>query len=1062
MVLKTFNKQYELTSNQRKLFTYYKMYPQDPSYNLSFLYKISGDFHLERFKHALEYLANSIPIFKYSFKEINGIPKLVYSQEEKYEVNVIDYTRDPDYEEKIHRYIVEQTNKVIDLQSWPLYGGTIFLAPNNEYYFAFYAAHIISDGYSYYTFLEDLAELYNNNVYPSERKSFFEVTNSKEKYSEQAKRFFEEQLIHFDSLSIKEIEHKRDQNGRITGKSTSFTINHTLTKEIKNFISEQQISEFTFFLACYSVFLQKLIHKDQILVGIPLPNRRSKESKGVFGYFVNTLPLYIECSSKDTFTNLCKQIKKKMISLIKYQDFDLSTLTNKIFAKDKNFTAINNAFTYYKQELTFDLKGCQVVRLPVDISYVKFPFSMNIEDSGQLFRVSVEYASLFNHIHFEQVFGNIFASIIQKPDIKIGDVELLNEQQTNEINALVNSRSKDSKKQHKKINEIFEDICAKYPDNTAIKYRDKSLTYRELNEMADNIAQNLMQQLTQKQRHVIISLDRCEVLVAAILGVLKAGRTYIPIDPNSPKERMEYIANSVDGAVLITDRQLPINFLGKSLHVDMLLKDFDKQKIKNELIENDIAYVIFTSGSTGKPKGVQVTHHNVVRLFTSTNHHFNFTDKDIWTLFHSYAFDFSVWEIFGALLFGGKLVVVPNDTIQSPDKFYRLLKEENVTVLNQTPSFFRQLIIVDQKEQNKDLSLRYIIFGGEKLDFSMLKPWISKYSTKPKLINMYGITETTVHVTFYEVKEEDILNEKGSIIGKPIHDLRMFIVNRDFQILPIGIPGEILVSGEGVSKGYYGQKDLTDEKFLSLPLDTSKIYKTGDLAKYLPDGNIEYIARIDKQIQLRGFRIELEEIEGAINNLENCEECVVKLHEFSETDKRLIAYIVSKGPLDVNRIREKLSAKIPSYMIPSHFIPIDHIPLTVNGKVDFHALPEPLFIDNINKTNQMNNIEQKVWNIWSETLLNTEIGLDDNFFDVGGTSLHVTEIYYKLVEQFNLEGIQIIDLFEYTTIRKLSNYISRLMKGKENKQSDSESANSNEELYIPKARRVIRRRKLDE
>jgi amino acid adenylation domain-containing protein len=560
--------------------------------------------------------------------------------------------------------------------------------------------------------------------------------------------------------------------------------------------------------------------------------------------------------------------------------------------------------------------------------------------------------------------------------------------------------------------------------------------------------------MDEKERFVLVSLEKNEELIAAILGILKAGKTYIPIDPNSPKERFEYIAHFVREAAIITDRTLPIPFQGKVFEMESLLSR-PKEGIKTvNPVPNDIAYIIFTSGSTGKPKGVEVTHHNVARLFETCNKQFNFTNEDVWTLFHSYAFDFSIWEIFGALLFGGKLIIVPDSTIKSPYEFYQLLKREKVTILNQTPSFFRQLIKVDQREDNPDeLSLRLIIFGGEKLDFKMLQPWIENHSLKCKLINMYGITETTVHTTYYEIKREDIEQGSGSIIGKPLNDLRMYIVNQDLQMVPIGIPGEILVAGDGVSNGYYRQKELTKERFISIQNESEKVYRTGDLAKYLPDGRIQYLNRIDKQIQLRGFRIELEEIERAINSLSICDTCVLVVHEFSEEDKRLLAYLITKKEVDANQIKWQLSKKIPTYMIPSHFIRMDQLPLTINGKIDVQALPKSFILKNDPATAKMNETEKKVWKIWTETIKTEEIDLEENFFDVGGTSLHVTEIYYKVKEEFDLEGMEIIDLFEYTTIKTLSNYIQVLLAQKEN---DYEDTSSNE--YVSNRKRILVRK----
>jgi amino acid adenylation domain-containing protein len=1044
-------KLFDLSANQKRLFTYHKMYPEDPSYNLSFLYKITGDFDIIRFKRSFESLLRTIPALNSYFYEENGAAKIKYVDGKRYEVPIYDYSLDRDYEENIQRYVQEQNDKVILLTSWPLYQTALFIAPNNQYYFTITVAHIIADGYSYYTFLEDLAQIYNADIYPEDREDHLNISGLTSENTERSISFFKEQLKGLDSLSIKEINCLRDQQGRLHGKNTSFTLEKELSRDIRKFLAAYNISEFTFFLSNYTVLMNKLFNKENIVVGVPLPNRLNKNSKKVFGYLVNTLPLSIQCQSSETFKDLCFQARKKMFSLLKFQNFNLSAFTS---TQEQSFSTMNNAFTYYKQELKFQLNGCQTERLPINLQYVKFPFTMNVEDLGEDFRIHIEYTPLFNHIQFKETFQHMIQAIVSNHSISISEIELLNEKQKNQINQLVNTS--ETLVKIKNINDRFDEVCEKFTNEVAVKTTDRSTTYKELHRLADQIAHNLTQEMDENERFVLVTLDRTEKLIATILGILKAGKTYIPIDPNSPTDRFAYIAHFVSKAAIITDRPLPIPFEGKIFHIDSLLCN---PKILTKLPDpkpNDIAYIIFTSGSTGKPKGVEVTHHNVARLFETCHKQFDFTPQDIWTLFHSYAFDFSIWEIFGPILFGGKLIIVPDDAIKSPYEFYQLLKREKVTILNQTPSFFRQLIKVDQRESSDELSLRAIVFGGEKLHFNMLKPWIEKHSLDCKLINMYGITETTVHTTFYDIQREDIEQDPGSIIGKPLDDLRMYIVNQDLQMVPVGIPGEILVAGEGVSNGYHGQEDLTKERFIAFQNERAKVYRTGDLAKVLPDGRVQYINRIDKQIQLRGYRIELEEIEKAIHSLGICDTCILIVHEFSEEDKRLLAYLVMKEESDINQVKWQLSKKLPAYMIPSHFIRIDEAPLTLNGKIDVEALPKPFIIKDTRVSEaKMSETEETVWKIWRETIKTEEIGLDDNFFDVGGTSLHVTEIYYKVKEIFDLESMAIIDLFEYTTIKSLSIYIEELLAQKETLKDDGDPSDS---LYLSNRKRVLVRK----
>jgi amino acid adenylation domain-containing protein len=453
-------------------------------------------------------------------------------------------------------------------------------------------------------------------------------------------------------------------------------------------------------------------------------------------------------------------------------------------------------------------------------------------------------------------------------------------------------------------------------------------------------------------------------------------------------------------------------------------------------------YVLYTSGTTGKPKGCLVTHANVSRLFSATDADFGFDQNDVWTLFHSYAFDFTVWEIWGALLYGGKLVVVPYWISRAPDEFYELLIKQQVTVLNQTPSAFSQLIAVDNKRSGSDsLALRYVVFGGEALDFNALKTWVARHGLDaPQLINMYGITETTVHVTLYRISAEDMA-EGGSIIGRPISDLHIHIVDAQGQRVPVGIPGEMQVAGPGVTKGYLKRDDLTAEKFIAnpyvdeLPLAArahyQRLYRSGDLGRYLPDGNIEYLGRIDHQVKIRGHRIELGEIEAQISHISYIREAVVMVKGEAE-DKVLVSYLlpIAGHSVDTTALRLELSKTLPEYMIPAVFVSLEAWPLTPTGKVDKKALPEPQFgvalsTDYIAPTTAL---EKAIESIWQQVLGIDQIGLHDNFFEMGGHSLLAVKIV-NLVEQEFAIKLPLASLFQAQTIAGMAELVQQNEKG---------------------------------
>ena len=552
------------------------------------------------------------------------------------------------------------------------------------------------------------------------------------------------------------------------------------------------------------------------------------------------------------------------------------------------------------------------------------------------------------------------------------------------------------------IHQRFEDQAYQTPDAIALTCDGKFLTYRQLNGRANQLAHYLRKAGVGAEIPVGLCLERSLEMVVAILGVIKAGGAYVPIDLAYPKDRLAFMLEDTNASVLLTQQSLLESLPENSAKIICL--DSDWEKIAQEPVQNletkttgeNVAYIIFTSGSTGKPKGCLVTHHNVVRLFTQTEQWYGFSPNDVWTLFHSYAFDFSVWEIWGALLYGGKLVVVPYLVSRSPASFYELLASEKVTVLNQTPSAFRQLIWAEASaETPRKLDLRYVIFGGEALELQSLKPWFDRHGDeKPLLVNMYGITETTVHVTYRPIKLADLGSGVGSVIGIPIPDLQLYVLDENLKTVSSGVPGEIFVGGAGVARGYLNRPDLTNERFISDPfskLPGAKLYRTGDLAQFRADGELEYLGRIDHQVKIRGFRIELGEIEAALNQHPAIRETVVAVHEGTEGDKRLIAYLVTKTETpSVSELREYLGQKIPEYMVPSMFIFLESLPLTPNGKVDRKALPSPdrarpdfkeAFVAPRNST------EETLAKIWSDVLEIEKIGVRDNFFELGGDSI---------------------------------------------------------------------------
>jgi len=589
------------------------------------------------------------------------------------------------------------------------------------------------------------------------------------------------------------------------------------------------------------------------------------------------------------------------------------------------------------------------------------------------------------------------------------------------------------------IHQVFEHQAACTPQQVALRFGEQQLSYRQLNERANALAHHLVALGVAPEVLVGLCLERGLDLVIALLAILKAGGAYVPIDPQYPAERVRFMLEDSRAPVLVTQQSLAGIVAGHAARVVLMdghAAHIDALPVTNPpctVSAGNLAYVIYTSGSTGLPKGTLIEHAQVVRLFTATQAWFEFSSRDIWTLFHSTAFDFSVWELWGALFYGGSLVVVPFDVSRTPDLFHRLLCERGVTVLNQTPSAFKQLIRADEAAKDRDaLKLRLVIFGGEALDFASLAPWFARHGDeRPQLVNMYGITETTVHVTYRRLSARDAAG--GSFIGVPIPDLQVLLKDESGSAVPCGQPGEIFVGGLGVGRGYLNRPELTAQRFVvddSAREPNRRLYRSGDLARYLPNGELEYLGRIDQQVKIRGFRIELGEISAAINHDPAVVESAVIVGEARPGEPTLLAYVVKRPDcdLDIAALRRSLRERLPEYMVPTAFTCIERLPLTVNGKLDAKALAALASAPVAAPTAEFpresgNRLEESIAQIWCRALQRPSVGLDQNFFDLGGNSINLVEVHAGL-QSLLARQFSITELFSHSTVRALAAHFS--------------------------------------
>lgn len=621
----------------------------------------------------------------------------------------------------------------------------------------------------------------------------------------------------------------------------------------------------------------------------------------------------------------------------------------------------------------------------------------------------------------------------------------LNKEQLAKVRALMQAKQQAAKNTPNKpsltlIHQMFEQQAQRFADNIAVSFEGKHITYAQLNQKANQLAQHMSAQNVNHGDLVVITMSRSIDLLTGILATLKCGAAYVPVDPLSPQQRIELILSDAKPKAVLSEKSFGHIF---SEQDDLTVIEMDderlpellatyssenNQALNSKTTADDLAYIIYTSGSTGKPKGVMVEHGNVARLFSATEQRFGFNQDDVWTLFHSYAFDFSVWEIWGALCKGGKLVVVPYQVSRSPQAFERLLVDEQVTVLNQTPSAFSNLqrqVLAGQQE----LALRLVIFGGEALDPKTLAPWFARFGeNKPQMVNMYGITETTVHVTHKTIGQAQI--EEGiSNIGQLISDLSAVVLNDKMKKVPDGVVGELYISGGGVTRGYLNNPQLTESRFISASFNgksATRWYKTGDLVRSLSGGEFEYIARADNQVKIRGFRIELGEIDRCLVSNEHIADGVCTV--VGEGDERkIVAYVVLNDNVHGHwkeSLHSHLGHFLPEYMVPCAVVCLEQLPLTVNGKTDNKALPlvQPEDFWQVGYVAPQNELQARLCELYAQQFGLEQVGIADNFFALGGDSLKTVNMVAQAAEQ----GLQfsVTDIFSSATIAQLAEKVT--------------------------------------
>lgn len=1028
------NTQHPLTSEQKRLWITWMLNPTSTAHNIQFIYKLSGDLNLERFKKAVEQLVRNHYLFNTHFIYDHDIPYQKVNNELQTEVQVTDFNQINtvnDDKSEID-YIHCDINQPIDLLKFPLCKIILYLSrKENVYYLASAFPHILADAATCKILLHKLSEYYNDD----NSLKLLEVSDT----DNQEILIYDDNNKDYWCNKLREISTTVNLNSKKPlGTSNCHRIYKTLTTEsvnqIKIFSKNNKTTEFLLLFSVFYLVLHQYSNQQNITILYPT-DIRDHRHKSAIGFYVNLLPMTVSFREDLSLQQLLSEITTQRKHDKLHQNFSFSEIVQLIRHEKKsekiNFNTIFSRTQFYPTG--FSLKNIKIEFIPFYPTELNNDLSLLYDKIDGEITFCLEYnENIYEENLMMQLMTHylyVLSQLEQFSTIPLKDLCILSPPEKKEI------LKWGAEKLHWKDNELkplsrqFENMAIQFKDQIAIQDDKTTITYGLLNSLANKMARHIILSGVGKGSRIALLLQRNYYPIAIIIALLKAGYSYVPIDSSYPVPRIQYILDNAKCSLLITETNF--NYVLKQINIDqfIILEDFlndcsqnDNHNLNLSPSLDDEAYVIYTSGSTGHPKGVPIKNRNLSRLFKSTDQLFSFTPSDKWALVHSLAFDFSVWEMWGALFHGSTLFIISDDIRKTPFLLYQFISNNRITVFNQTPTSFKSFIEIDRKEKAQ-LVLRYIIFGGEKLLFPDLSRWFEYHDdNNPYLINMYGITETTVHTTFYRIKKENV-SKNTSIIGRPLPDVSCFVLNSYKQLIPPYAIGELFISGAGLSSGYINNPILTKTKFIASPLNENNIlYTTGDIASWHPEAELEYIGREDHQIKIHGYRIELDEINIAFKSIPNIIDAFTIL---SKKENHLITFYKSEKKIDQFEIFKELKKILPYYMIPKKVIFIKEMPLTSQNKIDKDKLITLISEENNKKSViASNNLSEIVSEAWKNALKHKNFGFDDNFFDAGGDSLALSHVHIQLEHAIN-ETLPFHEFFNYPTINSLTEYLSK-------------------------------------
>jgi amino acid adenylation domain-containing protein len=1113
---------------QRRLWFLDQLKPGSAVYNMPLALSLTGELAEERLAAVFGELVRRHETLRTTFDSGAEPLQVVHPAAERpFALASIDLSAlgEEERRRELTRRVAEESLRPFDLARGPLFRGTLVRLAPRENALLLGMHHVISDGWSLGVLVREVTALYAaamagwpgrplGEVLPPLPVQYadFSVWQSRRLSGETLQREIEhwrEKLAGAQPFLELPTDRPRPPVQTFGGRSLSLWLEPELAGRLSALALETGTTLFMVLLAGFETLLGIYSGAEDLALGTPIAGRNRAELEGLIGFFVNSLVLRADLSGDPSFVDLLGQVREDTLSGYTHQDLPFEKLVEELQPERSRAHSPIFQVMFALQNVPMgggsELPGLTMRPLAGSETAAKYDLTLSLAEGDGGIGGSLEYnVDLFDAPTMVRLLDHLRAlleGVAADPGARLSALPLLGAAERQQLlrewsdAAPVVSEGGVAAPVH----ELFAAEAARRPDAVALVSGHQVLTYGELARRSSRIARRLADLGVGPGMLVGLCAERSPELVLGVLAILAAGGAYLPLDPAHPMERLAYTLADAGAPLLLAEESLGERLPAGAARVVGLhalvglaggpeADDPASPPLPRTVPSDpgDLAYVIYTSGSTGRPKGVEVSHANAARLFAAIRQDFIFGPDDIWTLFHSIAFDFSVWELWGALAFGGRLVIVPGDTARSPEAFYELLRRERVTVLSQTPSAFRQLLWAEESALERAEAmvsdLRLVVFGGEALDPASLAPWFERHGEeRPLLVNMYGITETTVHTTWRRLRQSD-LAQPGSAIGRPLSDLSLHLLDRGGRPVPIGVPGEIHVGGAGVARGYLARPALTAERFVPDPFTGGtvgeaigqRLYRSGDLARRRRDGDLEYLGRIDRQVKVRGFRIELGEIEAALAEHPGVREAAVVAREDRPGDVRLVGYVSlavspAVGPAagpdpSPQALAAFLAERLPGYMVPAAWVLLDRLPLTANGKVDRAALPAPSGkvdhrtalpapsgkVDHrtalpapSGKVDRAalpapsergeggayvaprSPVEQVLAGIWEEVLGLQRVGVEDDFFALGGHSLIAGQVTSRVLKAFSVE-LSLRVLFERPTVAAMAAEIESL------------------------------------